>query len=407
MESPSRAWHSGTLIEGGTIVVAFGIDAHNGDPSDDIWFLQVDEETMKCTWSDTFYGNVDVILAQNAVVNPKAYTQTTTTAVEWTPSYTDPSPPTISTTATTTSKPNLLSSTSASLVPTSSSLTPMSIPVSQNISTISAQKKSIATGVGSALGAVALFAGVFLLCRRYQSSKKDHRGVKLTEGRPGMPPVVSTLLFTRPSHNRAMSLGSTLSELPEHSHFYSDEDDGSGQFERESQLGTFREGDDVGAGGMMRDPFSDAWRVSELGELARAPSRNSSYARTIGVGGGRSPKRDKSDQGSVRSVPFLNAVHRTSTSTSSSNRDELEEERDVVTEELEGDDGKYTRFPNRIGLREFRRRESLSDVGGPANDWDSVSNATTDDGRASRTPSTRAPSKPPLRVTNVTNADYF
>ncbi|GAA6018814.1 hypothetical protein JCM11491_006873 [Sporobolomyces phaffii] len=158
---------------------------------------------------------------------------------------------------------------------------------------------TIGASVGATLGALALLSLAVVTVRRRRRANSGHRHARragdpmmatrgdggsgaTTVGRGGggdrgaAPPLVSSLMYTRPVQKRMLSLGSTISELP-------------------------GERDDDAA-----DPFSDDYLVNEHGQLAGS---STSHA-TVGGGGGGANDRLVRSKSSVTSIPFLSTITR-------------------------------------------------------------------------------------------------
>ncbi|GAA5990370.1 hypothetical protein JCM10908_007339 [Rhodotorula pacifica] len=270
LTSPALAYHTATLVEGGTIIVAFGLDGQTGTPSNQFWFLTIDEISGTYTWQDTFDGNgaeaasaiakrsrqpipklarrgqVFAKKAVEFVPNPKAEAseaETSATAVSvddgWdgataaaaTATTTSQAPAvqaapaSLSSSSTSSSSaahytPPFASSASASAARASTS--PQTLPAtsksSDNASSSSSTSTIIGASVGAIGGALALVGLAFYFIRRRavsSASGSTFRGPMspnmAQSGGNGDPnaPFVSQLLFTRPSQARNLSLGST------------------------------------------------------------------------------------------------------------------------------------------------------------------------------------------------------
>lgn len=298
LKAPARAWHTATLTTGGTIVVAFGMDTVEGEPSDEVWFLEIDEVEGTYSWSDTFQvieasggGEIETSEAPHVravISNPKATIdqQDGTVLVPSSSSSSDEvsSPSTSSTTRSTSSRRTATSSSSSA---TTSSQTLAAVAAAQQ------QKTTIAATVGSLVGLVALvgLAGFFVRRRRQRGEKEPDTPQTFTA------PFVSTLLYTRPAQRRMLSLGSTISTR--------------------RAAGSIVETEEEEAEGGTRDPFSDRHVVDE-----------------VGVVHSLSPGNAPATPASVASIPFLAALTRTPSHASSDS---------------------YTEKPPTLGSRRSRR----------------------------------------------------
>ncbi|GAA5861963.1 hypothetical protein JCM8547_001540 [Rhodosporidiobolus lusitaniae] len=334
--SPALAWHTATLVPGETIVVAFGLDSTTATVSDDFWFLTVDEEEGTYTWQDTFGGNLAAVetsatskrLAKKAlevVVNPKMSTSAAAasgaadegyyggTGSGATPAVVN-SPLTHSSSSTTSLRVVELPSSSSSVSPSASSAASSAVDENHD-STSSKTTTAIAASLGAIGGAAALLGLAFLIMRRRAAQQgrnaagfmpqSSHLGMMGENGgaggggNGGLKPV-STLLYTRPVRGRNMSLGSTISALGN--------DSPATQVEEHLPNGQQQHGEQDGLKATM-DPFSDAYRVNELGQLERSGTASSSAA----VVSGGSPMK-----ASVKSIPFLSTIASAVSSSSSS-----------------------------------------------------------------------------------------
>ncbi|GAA5839048.1 hypothetical protein JCM9279_002576 [Rhodotorula babjevae] len=293
--SPALAYHSATQIVGGTIVVAFGIDGATSAPSGDFWFLTVDEDAGTYTWTDSFGGNADAVAALEAdaaatttfaakfskktfevVANPKA--QTSSAAVETVaPSLGAYGPPESEAPI---SAPGYTPSSSSRSSPrTTSSPSAAATAVSASDTNESPTPQSTIIGASlGAIGAVAAAGLLFFLVRRRAAQQGTRApsspvmgAASRTDG--AAPPLVSQLMYTRRAQARNMSLGSTLSALSPRA---LDVDEGSPNM---AGIGA------AAAAGASPDPFNDAYRVSEVGQLERAGSAASGTSSTGGVVG--------------------------------------------------------------------------------------------------------------------------
>ncbi|GAA5887946.1 hypothetical protein JCM16303_005641 [Sporobolomyces ruberrimus] len=185
---------------------------------------------------------------------------------------------------------------SSRIVVSSPSASSLASNVKQNSS--SSNSTTIGASIGGTLGALALLSLAVILVRRRAASKRSQFMSPMTPdmssnstmdgpgGGAGGPPLVSSLMYTRPVQRRMLSLGSTISEMP-------------------SEHDTIQPGG--GGGGTTTDPFSDDYNVNEHGLLGRSSS-NASTARGAVVGThGSLLARSKS---SVTSIPFLSTINR-------------------------------------------------------------------------------------------------
>ncbi|GAA5888396.1 hypothetical protein JCM6882_008604 [Rhodosporidiobolus microsporus] len=342
MLSPSLAWHTANLVPGETIVVAFGIDSTTATTSSDFWFLSVDEDEGTYSWKDTFDGNADALeegdsatttasrLAKKAlevIVNPKAESLLPHSSSTASPAATQPAyygggggsyndggaaaePVSTSTTR----------SSSSIVVPSStpSAKNNASSSANDDNSSSSTKTTAIAATLGSIGGAVALVGLAFLAFRRRAATQAaaaySHPHSPMMGHAPdgqggagGLKPV-STLLYTRPVQRRMMSLGSTISPMPSPRF----PDDGA---ENLAGIGSAAAGlgvDGAAAGhfGASPDPFSDDYKVNELGQLERAGS--SASAGSTGAAVGVSTSVGSALKSSVQSIPFLSSITHTS-----------------------------------------------------------------------------------------------
>lgn len=384
MASPALAWHSATLVAGGVIVVAFGLDGRIGVPSNQFWFLSIDESSGTYTWTDTFDGNgaasASVIAARSSMPMPKLARRGETfakKAVEFIPnpkaeadgqgssasgSIASTSqavnagngagpdaapvpiaPPTEASNqaqATTSSIPRYtppLASKASTSASTSSSTTPKSLPVDTKSNSSSSTGTIIGASVGAIGGAVALVGLVFYFLRRKAAaSSNSFRGpitpamAQAGSGSGAGDPntsLVSQLLYTRPVQARNLSLGSTAPAFSPRDAMDGDQDEfaeplalpGEDMAGVGSRGGGKRGGVGVGLG-VAQDPFADQHRVNEVGQLERSGSGASSTDGIVGTAaareGGDTSGVGAALQASVRSIPFLSSIARTTTADS-------------------------------------------------------------------------------------------
>ncbi|GAA6014553.1 hypothetical protein JCM10207_001642 [Rhodosporidiobolus poonsookiae] len=332
--APSLAWHTATLVAGETIVVAFGIDAATATASSEFYFLTVDEEAGTYTCKDTWDGNGEAVseaqstasatsnrLAKKAVevvVNPKAdQVSSSSSAAATTGSYdaptyyggsggAAPAEEASSFSLSSSSSYVVVASATASPKQAASSSSSDSSSDADDDSTTSTKTTAIAASLGAIGGAVALAGLAVLVLRRRAAQHAAQYAVPQSpamgqSGGPNGGPPVSTLMYTRPVQRRMMSLGSTISPVP------SRLDDGSPLVDSGAEnlagVGTLTAG---GVGlGTTQDPFSDDYKVNELGQLERAGS-SASGTSTAGVVGAL--------KASVQSIPVLSSIARTSES---------------------------------------------------------------------------------------------
>ncbi|KPV72013.1 uncharacterized protein RHOBADRAFT_47196 [Rhodotorula graminis WP1] len=296
--SPALAYHSATQIAGGTIVVAFGIDGATSAPSGEFWFLTVDEDAGTYTWTDQFGGNADAVAALGAadaaatttfaakfskktfevIANPKAQSGEAAAAATVAPSLgaygTPESEAPIS-------APGYTSSLSLRTSPRTSSSAAATAAKSPSSSAATASQDEAPTPestiIGASLGAVGAVAAAGLLLflvRRRAAAQGGTRAPSspvmgsASRADGAAPPLVSQLMYTRRAQARNMSLGSTLSALSPRA---LDVDEGSPNM--------------AGIGAASPDPFNDAYRVTEVGQLERAGSAASGTSSTGGVVG--------------------------------------------------------------------------------------------------------------------------
>ncbi|GAA5891601.1 hypothetical protein JCM8208_007335 [Rhodotorula glutinis] len=307
-QSPALAYHSATQIVGGTIVVAFGIDGKTSAPSGDFWFLTVDEDAGTYTWTDQFGGNADTVAALEAdaaatttfaakfakktfevIANPKAQTSEAATAATVAPSlgvYGPPeseapiSAPGYSPSSSSSSRSSARTASSSSAAVTAAK-SPSSSAASASASQADEAPTPKSTIIGAslgALGAVAAAGLLFFLVRRRaaqggaRAPSSPVMGSASRADGTSAPPLVSQLMYTRRAQARNMSLGSTLSALSPRAVDLVDE--GSPNM---AGIGA--------ATGASPDPFNDAYRVTEVGQLERAGSAASGTSSTGGVVG--------------------------------------------------------------------------------------------------------------------------
>lgn len=311
LEAPSRAWHSATLTSSGQIVVAFGMDTLEGEPSAEFFFLSFDEQDGTYTWTQTFevessaeddqIATVSAPVVHAVIVNPKASIDSSGNTVyvsseAETMSYQAPAS-TAYTSTTTTPRRAVSTSTatrrsfsrSSSSPSASSTLSAQSLAASE---AASKKQKTIAASVGSLVALVAVIGVAALFIRRRNSRKEEEPNTPATF----TAPFVSTLLYTRPSKSRMLSLGSTVSAPRSIA-------ESEGLDEPPSSTGH-------GATlGQAQDPFSDVHHVNEVGQLRPAPQDG-------GLLSAISPSL-----ASVASIPYLAALTRTRSTASSTQSD--------------------------------------------------------------------------------------
>ncbi|GJN93789.1 hypothetical protein Rhopal_006847-T1 [Rhodotorula paludigena] len=321
MIAPALAYHTATLVAGKTIVVAFGIDGSTSAPSNRFWFLAIDENAGTYTWKDTFEGNADAVAlapatasastldkrAIDVVLNPKVSSTLSTPVQQATPATDDGNWYGGSGGGWAQSAAPVSSSASVASVSKSSKAISSTPPMNTKASTQEDDEPTststiIGASVGAIGGAVALAGMAFLLLRRRASqagrSVPSTPVMGSTGDNDGQPPFVSQLLYTRPAQTRNMSLGSTLSAL-------SPRAGGDLDSLPPSSPHVAVEGPNVaGIGaaaavglGASQDPFSDSYRVNEVGQLERAASGASSTGGVVGA-----------LKSSVQSIPFLSTV---------------------------------------------------------------------------------------------------
>lgn len=230
---------------------------------------------------------------------------------------------------------SLSSSSSSSHRPASHS--PSASPLSANAKSDTSSPGSspskgtvVGASIGAIGGALALIGAVaFCWVRRRRNSDSD-RGSRGTPTTPMMAystraggnansngpsssydpktgaPLVSQLLYTRPSQNRNLSLGSTAPA-------FSDDDDdldaqmGEAANDGEDMAGVGSRGLGLGGVGLgaARDPFADSNRVNEVGQLEPSPAAAARSGAQGASGLGATL------QSSVKSIPFLSSIART------------------------------------------------------------------------------------------------
>ncbi|GAA5956873.1 hypothetical protein JCM8115_003848 [Rhodotorula mucilaginosa] len=380
MASPALAYHSATLVEGGTIIVAFGLDGQTGLPSNRFWFLTIDEASGTYTWMDTFAGNgaatASAIAARSTlpmpklarrgetfakkavrfIPNPKAdadgssaddTSQAASTAAAGAEygngggggaaattnpaaSVEAPSTSTTSSAAPRYTPPFASEATSASASPASSQPPPANSR--SDSSSSSSTGTIIGASVGAIGGAVALVGLAFYFIRRKAtSSSGSFRGPKTTTNMmaqsgggngtdPGAP-FVSQLLYTRPVQARNLSLGSTAPAFSPREVLDDDElpsVGGEDLVPGEDMAGVGSRGQGLG---VVQDPFADQHRVNEVGQLERSGSGASSTNGVVGSHGGEAATGGggvaAALQASVQSIPFLSSISRTTTTSPS------------------------------------------------------------------------------------------
>ena len=295
--SPALAYHSTNQIVGGTIVVAFGIAGATSAPSGDFWFLTVDEDAGTYTWTDQFGGNADAVAALDegdaaatttfaakfskktfeVIANPKAQTSSAAAATV-APSLGAYGPPESEAPISAPGYAPSSSSRASARTSSSSSAAATAASASQADDEAPTPKSTIIGASLGAIGAVAA-AGLLLFLVRRRAAQGGVRGApsspvmgSAARGDSAAPPLVSQLMYTRRAQARNMSLGSTLSALSPRA---LDVD------ERSPNMA----GIGAAAGGASPDPFNDAYRVSEVGQLERAGSAASGTSSTGGVVG--------------------------------------------------------------------------------------------------------------------------
>ncbi|BGP43206.1 hypothetical protein JCM10449v2_007234 [Rhodotorula kratochvilovae] len=294
MAAPALAYHTATQVAGGTIVVAFGIDGATSAPSSAFWFLEVDEAAGTYTWTDTFEGNADALAAASmntsassaarlakraidVVTNPKASTSTSAYIEQPTAAsggyyggYGADTGAQASVAAWSSS-----SSSSAARAAVASTAVPAKSPSSAASSAEeddapTPKSTIIGASIGAVGAAVAAAGLLFFLFRRRAAQAAPATPMMGSTG-DGSAPFVSQLLYTRPAQARNLSLGSTVSALsPRADSLLPDSPNVAG----------------IGAGGGLgtsADPFSDAHRVNEVGQLERAGSAASSTGGVVGA----------------------------------------------------------------------------------------------------------------------------
>lgn len=367
MASPALAWHSATLIEGGTIVVAFGLDGATGMPSSQFWFLTIDETAGTYTWMDTFDGNgaavASAIAANSAprtkmarrgevvakelkamVMNPKAGERNAAGASQtadsfWTaaepvataadgtvagaadtpaPTSTQAEPATPP--AETASSAAAGSSGSLSYSPpfadqasssSAASNSPTSLPATAKSNSASGaaspvdKSTIIGASVGGIAGAVALIGLAFFVIRRRAAAAGSAHG-----------PSTPAMGYSGPrsgdgSGPDAPFVSQMLYTRPVQARNMSLGSTAPALSPRLSDNGDDAlEGDNmagVGSRGVRlsseADPFADTNRVNEVGQFEGSGA---------GAGGGASAGLAAALQSSARSTPFLSSVTRTS-----------------------------------------------------------------------------------------------
>ncbi|GAA5845628.1 hypothetical protein JCM3766R1_003533 [Sporobolomyces carnicolor] len=360
--SPALAYHAATRIDTtDTVVVSFGLGP-GAQVSDDFYFLTVDETAGTYTWKDTF-GGVSISTTATATATrldkrDEIKAMVKRVEVVANPKHSDSSSSTLSPVivgggqgaiSSSSSSPRAVVASSASpRAVSSTSLAAAAAAAATNVSaSTNANSKSsssdgaastkIGASVGASLGALVVVGSIayFALARHRRRRSRNRgedndsrdfgrRGV-MTEhdhqgGRGGGPPLVSSLMYTRPVQSRMLSLGSTISELPSVS---------------QRQRG---DGDDDDGGDL--DPFSDDHNVvvNELGQFEQQQAIRL--------------ERSKS---SVTSIPFLSTIARDFTLSSP-----------VVTkteatdrkQDEEDDDDKFTRRPT-SSAKNLRRESTL------------------------------------------------
>ncbi|GAA5980946.1 hypothetical protein JCM11641_005494 [Rhodosporidiobolus odoratus] len=339
MLSPSLAWHTATAIEGGTIVIAFGLDTTTAAASNDFYFLSIDEEAGTYTWQDTFDGNAEAVASSSSsesgtsttrnkralevVVNPKADSYAVSTSHSASPAPDSTQQPAYygnggAPTQAAPSSSARRSSSSASLVvvspsalsssispPASSSATP---PSSSSSSSSPSKHTALAASLGAIGGAVAL-AGLLILLLRRRAAQSQQRALNAQAMTSSPPEMVSSLMYTRPVQRRMMSLGSTISPVPSRLEGEGEGHDGEGGGEWDDMAGVGAARTPTGGKGLGNspDPFSDHYRVNEVGQLElhrRASRTSASSSTTTSTTGGVVGAL----KNSVQSIPFLSSV---------------------------------------------------------------------------------------------------
>lgn len=299
LPSIARAWHTATLTESQTVIVAFGLDtAHVNPPSSsNILFLRL-EDDGRYTWStrlsvpQTRLRLAQPVQAIVIVPNPKAQSVVTDEApsaelpAPWTPPVvsSQPTAEDSQSSAPATSRP--LSSTASSFLSEATSDSASSGSSSVQTST------TIGATLGSLAGLLALVGvGAFVIRRRRAAGR-------IEPDTPGTmtAPFVSALLYTRPAQKRMLSLGSTLSAR----HSIAD----SEGLDDHSIMGTSQ---GPTGGRETVDPFADpSSRVSEMGEMQQVGG-----LKPPATAGARTGLADLSPSvASVASIPYLSALAR-------------------------------------------------------------------------------------------------
>lgn len=342
MASPALAYHSATLVEGGTIIVAFGLDGQTGLPSNQFWFLTIDEASGTYTWVDTFAGNgaatASAIAARSTLPMPKLARRGETfakKAVQFIPNPkadaddssavtsqaastsaagaedgnggggdaaaastaaapAQETPASVTSSATQRYTPPFASEATSASASSSSS---KSLPANaKSDSSSSSTGTIIGASVGAIGGAVALVGLAFyFIRRRAASSSGSFRGPTTTSmmtqpgggnGTDPGAPFVSQLLYTRPVQARNLSLGSTAPAFSPRELFDEDElppagGGGEGLVPGEDMAGVGSRGQGLG---VVQDPFADHHRVNEVGQLERSSSGTSSTNGVVGGG---------------------------------------------------------------------------------------------------------------------------
>lgn len=339
MTSPSLAWHTADLVQGGTIIVAFGIDASSAAPSNTFWFLTVDEASGTYTWQDTFDGNEAAVTGASAsatsttsklarrkpveyIHNPKASTDSPAPAQTSTPAWTGGGSgnygagngEAVTSAAAVASAPPVAKSSSAysATLAKSSSVVAAAAPSTSSSSDNSSSSSStiIGASIGAIGGAVALAGLAFFILRRRAASQMSAPSTPMmgyssgSAGADGGAPFVSQLMYTRPSQKRNMSLGSTVSALSPRVDSIPPQSPAEAIPDHAGQNLA-----GLGARGVGADPFADTYRVNEVGQLERSSSQVSGVSSTNGVVGATStPSKSSPLKASVQSIPFLSSI---------------------------------------------------------------------------------------------------
>jgi hypothetical protein len=182
VDPPRRAWHTATRAGDNLVVVGYGIDTALSKTSNDLFFLRMENDSS-WTWCSSYSPPSVVTLEPTPVpTTPPAVTKAAVVSA-WTPTT------------------SIVWATPASSAP----VVGIHVDAADEGQQASGQTvKAVAGSVGGVLGA-AVLAGLVGLYLRKRAANQSKRDVLWTPG-----PPVSALQYTRPAHQRNLSLGSTL-----------------------------------------------------------------------------------------------------------------------------------------------------------------------------------------------------